>query len=116
MWVPENSHHRAALSLAVPRGLEICPCGAQLMAREWSVQVTGLSPALQGFFQDQTFCSFRCVRASFLDILSELESIATPSAESTVTDLRATYASLASAFADLLEDWDLRGHDPNLGM
>ena len=59
MGDPEDSRHRAELARGAPRGPATCPCGAQLKARERSVQVTGLSPALQGFFRNQTFCSFR---------------------------------------------------------
>jgi hypothetical protein len=39
----------------------------------------------------------------------------TPATEEEVSDLRATYADLAVAFAMLLEDWNLRGDDPGRG-
>jgi len=52
------------------------------------------------------FCSIACVRAWFLEILNEFDQLDTPANEQAVTDLRATFAELAAAFAAVLASLD----------
>lgn len=76
------------------------------------LEVVGLAESLQELFENRAFCSLGCVRAYFLETLNGLERLETPEGESLISDLRASYLYLASAFAALLEEWNL-GHISN---
>jgi len=103
-----DSHHTPELTRRAPRDSETCRCGTRLGTQPLLIEVTNLTPALSPLFRGQTFCSVSCLRAFFLESLTLLDGIDTPVGEAQVSDLRATYADLALAFAELLEDWSLR--------
>lgn len=76
-----------------------CRCGTRIPAGRQYLAIGGFAPSLRGIFDDQSFCSIGCVRAQIL------ESIDTPAGESQVSDLREAYLQLASALAQMLNQW-----------
>jgi len=89
-----------------------CRCGLRIPAGSPFLEIGGLPGDLTSLFHQRAFCSQACVRAYFLETLSELEGLDTPFAETQVTDLRETYAELASVFAKLLVRLPRRGSEP----
>jgi len=80
----------------------VCRCGTPLSRGARALEVRGLPPELQGFLEGRTFCSRRCVRAAFLEALSAINQLETPTAGQTVEDLGVTFAKLAFALGQAL--------------
>lgn len=87
---------------------QACRCGTKLPKGSPSLQLKSLPKALSKMFEGQSFCSFSCVRAEFLERLSIIEGLATPAAESMILDLGEMYAYLSSSFATLVSEWSER--------
>lgn len=86
-----------------------CRCGTRIPKGGRHLEVGGLPPSAGGLFRGLGFCSLGCIRAFYLETLSALEGLDSPSAETMVSDLRETYIHLASSFAKMLDqqraDW-----------
>lgn len=87
---------------------QACRCGTKMPGGSPSLQLRSLPKAISGMFEKQSFCSFACIRAEFLERLSIIEGLATPTAESMVVDLGEMYAYLSSSFATLVSEWSER--------
>jgi hypothetical protein len=65
-------------------------------------QLVNVPSSIEPLLHPRSYCSLLCIRADFLETLAEFEWMASPGAQSTVTDLRSTYIYLTRAFADLM--------------
>lgn len=106
MWIPPEDSSTARCVEVVATEERICRCGTLIRPRQSQYVVADLPSSLQGLFDGRTFCSVACVRAFFLEALSEIDRIYTPAGEALVSDLRATYVKLVSVFLDFVEEWD----------
>jgi hypothetical protein len=80
----------------------VCRCGTRLSPGGPVFEVEGLAPEVRGFLEERTFCSHRCVRAAFLELLNSIDRLETPTAGRTVKDLEVTFAKLAIALGQAL--------------
>ena len=80
----------------------VCRCGTVIHKGDPRVEIIGLPASLEVMFRGEAFCSPRCVRAFFLEVLSVLDAIDTPEAAAQVSDLREMHMHLASAFSKLI--------------
>ncbi|HTZ61426.1 MAG TPA: hypothetical protein VMC82_02115 [Thermoplasmata archaeon] len=55
-------------------------------------------------FRETVFCGAPCARAEFLEMFETLDGMLDSPAEPMIVDLRALYARLARAFADLAHE------------
>jgi len=81
---------------------QVCRCGRRISpgspifgVEDWHSSVTRL---LNG----RPFCSVSCIRAWFLESLSELDVLDTTENEALVTDLRSVFVDIAFAFVELM--------------
>lgn len=107
MWLPPENRGPPQLVERSSAQERVCRCGTRIGVRGIAIEVVGLSGALPGLFEGQAFCSLRCVRAFFLETLSILDGLDTIEGETLISDLHATYAKLASAFATLVRERNL---------
>jgi len=80
-----------------------CRCGARMLPGATEVRVVPDSPASELLFQNQVFCSLRCLRAFCLESIETLDALDTPSSADVVTDLHELYRGVAQAFAETLD-------------
>ena len=83
---------------------KVCRCGSQIHKGVPYIEVVGLPSSLELMFRGETFCSTKCVQATFLENLSLLAEMATPKGGREVVDLRDAYGNLASAYLRLLDE------------
>ena len=81
----------------------VCRCGSRFDRGDQVFHVTDTNPTIAGLLDGQGFCSRDCVRAWFLETLSELDALATPANEKVVVDLRAVFVDLALAYGSIAD-------------
>jgi len=85
----------------VVESVTVCRCGTRIVKGGRGIRVLGLPSELEAMFRGEVFCSPPCVRATFLEDLSVLESLTTAEAERQIIGLRDVYVHLSSSFAKL---------------
>jgi hypothetical protein len=83
-------------------GESICRCGTRFFPGGRVLEVKGIPLEVRGFLEGRTFCSRRCVRVAFLEVLNAVDQLVTPTAGQTVEDLEAVFAKLALALGQSL--------------
>ncbi|HTP53466.1 MAG TPA: hypothetical protein VML94_00650 [Thermoplasmata archaeon] len=81
-----------------------CRCGTRLAGGSTVVVIVGSPESIEFLVGDRSFCSARCVRAYLLEELAAVESMATPHASQTISDLRGVFLDLSRTFAELYFD------------
>jgi hypothetical protein len=100
MPAPDEGTARLVVRPAV--GERVCRCGTHLSPGRRVLEVEGLPPEVAGFLVGRTFCSPRCVRADFMELLTSIDRLETPTAGRTVEDLGAAFATLAFVLGQIL--------------
>jgi len=80
----------------------VCRCGSRFLRGNQVFRVTDTNPTIVGLLDEESFCSRDCVRAWFLETLSELDALDTPANEKVVVDLRAVFVDLALAYGSFV--------------
>jgi len=80
-----------------------CRCGSRFVRGDQVFRVADANPTIAGLLDGQSFCSQDCVRAWFLETLSELDALDTPENEKVVVDLRAVFVDLALAYGSIVD-------------
>lgn len=101
-WLASISPDAPRLARAADGDAFVCRCGQRVPATAERFHVANLAPQVSEIFRGRSFCSERCVRAFFLETLSELDALDTPRSREVTTDLRLVYVALALAYADLI--------------
>jgi len=86
------------------RGRESCRCGRTIASGADRFVIARPPTSLLPLLDDRGFCSKPCVKAFLLESLAELEALAAPPMDRTLTDLRDTYLDLSRALSDLSFD------------
>ena len=113
-WAPQRAVHEGWWTVMAPHygtarlverlavGESACRCGTLLARGSRVLEVEGLPPEVRGLLDERTFCSPRCVRAAFLELLNSIDQLETPAAKEVVEDLGVTFAELATALGQAL--------------
>jgi len=81
---------------------EVCRCGTRIPPGTPILGVADWHPTVARLLDGRPFCSVACVRAWFLESLSELDALDTRENEKLVLDLRSVFIDLALAFVELM--------------
>ena len=81
---------------------QVCRCGRRIPPGTPILGVADWHPTVARILDGRPFCSVSCVRAWFLESLSELDALDTRENEELVTDLRSVFVDLALAFVELM--------------
>jgi hypothetical protein len=99
-----STSQSASLAESVAPDRSRCRCGTSIEIGDRVLEVRGLPHGISPLFGKPSFCSGRCARAEFLEIFEVFDAMVGSTAESMVNDLRLTYAELARAFAQVLNE------------